>query len=129
MWITTCCCAEKDAGLLEITNPALGEGPVSDWVSQPTCLTLTFEKPNGLSTQVNCTQRPLGMKYTKAVPLTVTGVHVHGHAHDLGIESGWKLRRIGESDLVGLSSDRVIGLLSEKANLLPFVESSPALEK
>uniref|UniRef100_A0A7S1FBC2 Uncharacterized protein n=1 Tax=Noctiluca scintillans TaxID=2966 RepID=A0A7S1FBC2_NOCSC len=118
-WFGTCCCAEKEGTLQEV-GTALDEEPPAEKVDPPNVI-LAFEKPDGTSKQVTCTQRPLGMKYTKAVPLTVTGVHVHGHAHDLGIETGWKLMRIGETDLAGESSEVVVGILSEKTNSLPCV--------
>lgn len=118
MWLR-CCCSDKATDKHDIKS-LIANKSLDDAQADPSIMVLVFEKPDGLSKQVTCTQRPLGMKFTKGAPLTVTEVHANGHAHDLGIERGWKLRCICEEDLLGKGSEFVIGTLSQRTHLLPL---------
>lgn len=82
---------------------------------------LGFELPNGTTTGVTCFQRPLGMQYSKSLPVTVTMVHQESHAAQLGIEEGWRLRYVGEEDMVDRSFAYVLGTLCKTTSHLPFV--------
>lgn len=114
MWFPKCCSSTADdAGDVK---PQLARTLLDEAHSG---MVLAFEHCDGSLRQVTCTQRPLGVKFTKAAPLTVTEVYAHGHAHDLGIQTGWALRSIDEEDLIGRSSECVIQLLSASIKCLP----------
>jgi len=84
-------------------------------------LVLGFELPDGTPKHVVSSQRPMGLKYSKTTPLTVTDVNTFGHAKDLGVKKGWKLRFIDEEDVSGRDGDFIRALLCKRANILPLL--------
>lgn len=84
-------------------------------------MTLGFELPDGTVQSVVFNERPLGMRFTASVPLTVTDVCQTGKAFDLGVQNGWKLRSIDGEDMVGQASEIVICSFCKKASYLPLV--------
>eukprot|EP00450_Noctiluca_scintillans_P000808 CAMPEP_0194488474 /NCGR_PEP_ID=MMETSP0253-20130528/8387_1 /TAXON_ID=2966 /ORGANISM="Noctiluca scintillans" /LENGTH=124 /DNA_ID=CAMNT_0039328845 /DNA_START=71 /DNA_END=445 /DNA_ORIENTATION=- len=87
----------------------------------PATMLLTFELPNGSITEVAFSERPLGMKFTPSVPLTVTEVKQTGQASKLGIKDGWMLICVDSEAMNGKSSEYVIGVLCKKASVLPLL--------
>lgn len=61
----------------------------------------------------------MGMMFSKAAPLTVTHVHNNDHAHDLGIQVGWVLKFVNDTDLSGKSGDEARAVLFLEASQLP----------
>mmetsp|Transcript_5140 Transcript_5140/g.14396 ORF Transcript_5140/g.14396 Transcript_5140/m.14396 type:complete len:157 (-) Transcript_5140:159-629(-) len=82
-------------------------------------VTIGFETPEGVMRPLAFTRRPLGLKYTKTFPITVTDVQPQSHAEDLGVLSGWKLREIGGEAVRCLHGD-VHETLCKKTSILPF---------
>ena len=110
-------------------------------------MVVTFETRSGKLKHVSVTQRPLGFKYTKTVPLTVVEVGKGSHASDLGIKHGWKVKLVNNEDITGktydvsltlaaeecmaLSCDEIVWVLGQDAGdlfvALPFVSASVCL--
>jgi len=84
-------------------------------------MTLGFDLPDGITKDVIFSERPLGLRFTASVPLTVTDVCPSGKAFDHGVENGWKLRSIDGSDLTGKPSEMIIAAFCKKASNLPLV--------
>jgi len=62
---------------------------------------VAFETPEGKLVTVVLSQRPLGFKYTKAMPLTITDVKPRSHGDLLGIKKGWTIKSIEDEDMTG----------------------------
>uniref|UniRef100_A0A7S1B1B5 Uncharacterized protein n=1 Tax=Noctiluca scintillans TaxID=2966 RepID=A0A7S1B1B5_NOCSC len=107
-----CCCYQNESTVVaEISAVPLGS------VRDDT-MTLVFETGSGTTARVTFSERPIGLKYTKSIPLTVTEVNTDSHAHDLGVQVGWKLKEVGT---VKVDSADACGTLARKSALLPLM--------
>ena len=84
-------------------------------------MSLGFELPTGTTKEVVFSERPLGMKFTPSVPLTVTEVRPTGQANKLGVQHGWMLTSVDNETMDGQTSEYVIGILCKKASVLPLL--------
>mmetsp|Transcript_47217 Transcript_47217/g.125420 ORF Transcript_47217/g.125420 Transcript_47217/m.125420 type:complete len:128 (-) Transcript_47217:138-521(-) len=119
-----CCCTSLDSTVVaEITPKALlSTSPVEVPTIEASLIGVRvgFDTADGVEVVV-LSQRPLGFKYTKTVPLTITDVKPQSHGHMLGIKKGWMIRSIGGEDMTGKSTDHVHGELRKQAAVLPLV--------
>lgn len=62
-------------------------------------LVLGFETPDGAIREVRFHHRPLGIKHSNSVPVTVIDVNPGSAAAELGVRPGWKIRQIANEDM------------------------------
>jgi hypothetical protein len=80
---------------------------------------LTWKTPDGNTTAVLATKKPLGLKYKHQLPLVIDE-ESHGHGEELGIQIGWTLVAINGVEVSSLGDmDAVSKYLHEVVAKLP----------
>mmetsp|Transcript_7536 Transcript_7536/g.20617 ORF Transcript_7536/g.20617 Transcript_7536/m.20617 type:complete len:138 (-) Transcript_7536:355-768(-) len=129
-WDTHVCGCQERGGASTVQEIEHGaRTPVLEEIEEPTVkqrMLVTFETRSGKLKHVSVTQRPMGLKYTKTVPLTVVEVGKGSHASDLGIKHGWKVRLVNHEDMTGKSSEQVYRSLVARVAELPVVLLPPS---
>mmetsp|Transcript_14140 Transcript_14140/g.26479 ORF Transcript_14140/g.26479 Transcript_14140/m.26479 type:complete len:125 (-) Transcript_14140:123-497(-) len=97
------CCACEEVPHEKVTAvDAKGYGavdPEETLDSRRNVVTIVFQKPDGSNKEINFTNRPWGIDFTKAVPVTVKRVRANSHAAALGVETDWVALKVGERDM------------------------------
>jgi len=86
-------------------------------------LRVAFEPPGADLQEVVFTRLPLGLSFSKALPLSVDTVESASHAEELGVQPGWLVATVGGRDL------RVLGLRSALRSLKESAASLPGYLK
>mmetsp|Transcript_131505 Transcript_131505/g.281135 ORF Transcript_131505/g.281135 Transcript_131505/m.281135 type:complete len:193 (-) Transcript_131505:142-720(-) len=78
-----------------------------------------FLLPDGTTKAVVFTRRPLGMDFVKGVPITVKRIRPASQSEHLGVQEGWKLMEVDNTDISKLSFIRGFEQLSKMSSRLP----------
>uniref|UniRef100_A0A7S0ZYL0 PDZ domain-containing protein n=1 Tax=Noctiluca scintillans TaxID=2966 RepID=A0A7S0ZYL0_NOCSC len=103
-----------------------GEDGVSRWclrsdVDKAKVMVVLFQLPDGELKEVTFWERPLGLRYSMSSPPTILEVNPLGHAHDLGVESGWKVLKVGGELMDGKEARDVNEILCQMCSVLPLI--------
>ena len=101
-----CCWHESDSSVVPCGS-AWGETTTSG-----------FETGSGAIARVTFSQRPLGLKCAKSIPLTVTEVIANSQAHVLGVQEGWIFRGTGT---MKFDNEDACGMLARRSAVLPLM--------
>ncbi len=82
-------------------------------------MTMTFDTGEGGEKVVVFRRRPLGVDFSKAIPMTVRRTHHGGQAESFGIETGWRLTKHNGTVLDGQTSFDIRDMLLNTAMALP----------
>merc|ERR1719350_1171315 len=109
--------APKDPS--ETATPLLGRTSHPSNVGEETGeLILGFETPDGAFKEVKFRYRPLGLKHSNSVPVTVIDVSLGSPAAELGVQPGWRIKHIANEDMSGRDFLYVFQSIFKKASAL-----------
>uniref|UniRef100_A0A7S1A3L0 PDZ domain-containing protein n=1 Tax=Noctiluca scintillans TaxID=2966 RepID=A0A7S1A3L0_NOCSC len=128
-----CCCSANDesdlysADLYQLSEYDSAKG-VEKWSvdkrtveAESKCVSVKFLLFDGTLRDVSFSQRPLGIKFTNAAPVTVTDVEPGSHASALHVEVDSVLVAIDHEDVTTFNADAVRILLKGRSKALPLV--------
>ncbi|CAJ1356606.1 unnamed protein product [Effrenium voratum] len=95
--ICSCCALSADEAAIEgvtIVSPA-DLPKIEPASATPTQAAFTFQLPDNSSKEVIFTEKPLGLDFSKSLPMTVKAVRKDSVSHAAGIEARWVLTHIG----------------------------------
>mmetsp|Transcript_48747 Transcript_48747/g.129223 ORF Transcript_48747/g.129223 Transcript_48747/m.129223 type:complete len:131 (-) Transcript_48747:424-816(-) len=126
-----CCCGESNYKCHDLQSTAesprrpsahheAGCDPFRKEGALPS-LEVEFELPLRKCRTVVLTERPLGAKFSKEGPCRVSEVNPNSHAAELGIKVGWRVKRIGDEDVLAQEPDYIRNILKAKTAILMIV--------
>ncbi|CAJ1356605.1 unnamed protein product [Effrenium voratum] len=94
--VFSCCEATPDGAVEEVQALRTVDLPKIEPASAtPTQAAFTFQLPDNSSKEVIFTEKPLGLDFSKSLPMTVKAVRKDSVSHAAGIEARWVLTHIG----------------------------------
>uniref|UniRef100_A0A7S1AS44 Uncharacterized protein n=1 Tax=Noctiluca scintillans TaxID=2966 RepID=A0A7S1AS44_NOCSC len=81
----------------------------------------TFALPDGGSTSVSFTERPLGLKFSETASGSVKVVNSRRLSDDVIVKSGWRLTQIDGDNIEHLSPNELRLLIARRVRLLKMV--------
>mmetsp|Transcript_84904 Transcript_84904/g.104112 ORF Transcript_84904/g.104112 Transcript_84904/m.104112 type:complete len:124 (-) Transcript_84904:18-389(-) len=92
------CCDQTDATPTEdvVAMPTLAESTMKAPAPVPeaTGATFTFKLPDGSSKEVNFQQKPLGLDFSKSIPMMVKAVKKDSVAEEANIQAKWMVTHV-----------------------------------
>jgi len=82
-------------------------------------VTVQFKLPDGTLHDVYFLTFPFGFDLNKTKPITVRNVRPGSHAEDLGVQVGWSIQTVGETDVSNMDA---------RGLLMVFLEQKKKLE-
>lgn len=73
---------------------------------------IVFDTPDGPK-NITFTRVPLGMTFSKKVPISIKSIGPGTHAEELGVQAGWAIKSIAGTETEALEFDSVYTVLKD----------------
>uniref|UniRef100_A0A7S1ATH8 PDZ domain-containing protein n=1 Tax=Noctiluca scintillans TaxID=2966 RepID=A0A7S1ATH8_NOCSC len=107
---------ERSAAMNEPNRRPKMQKPVPD--NKFAGIFMEFRLPDKTRKMMLLHKRPLGLKFSKEGPPTITDVQLNSHANDLGIQVGWVITSVDHESMEGKDSLAVVQILRSRTSLL-----------
>mmetsp|Transcript_38917 Transcript_38917/g.67540 ORF Transcript_38917/g.67540 Transcript_38917/m.67540 type:complete len:151 (-) Transcript_38917:144-596(-) len=101
-------------------EPVKEEPPVEVAVKEePAGLVFGFLSDQGTK-YITFTEKPVGMKFDKRMPIVINGFKEKSKAKELGVQLGWEMKSIGGASLEGIDKyDDAMAVILKNLETLP----------
>eukprot|EP00930_Biecheleria_cincta_P086202 TRINITY_DN75528_c0_g1_i1.p1 TRINITY_DN75528_c0_g1~~TRINITY_DN75528_c0_g1_i1.p1 ORF type:complete len:157 (+),score=45.45 TRINITY_DN75528_c0_g1_i1:76-546(+) len=100
------------------TEQETGKAAETAETAEVSSVCITFAMPDGTLKDINFTQKPLGIDFTRSTPPTVKLVKPSSDAHGV-VEAGWKVMKV-DGNALPSDFDQTKNYLKEKVGKLPM---------